>query len=94
MSEFYGFNGGDPWGFMATEVLGTLGGILVVFAIINSSLANANASATAATRSVFSMGRAGLLPRSLPPCIQPARHRSTPSTSRSSSPSWWPSPVG
>jgi len=63
MGEFYGFNDGDPWGFMATEVLGTLGGLLVVFAILNSSLANANASATAATRSVFSMGRAGLLPR-------------------------------
>jgi amino acid transporter len=63
MGEFYTFNDGDPWGFMATEVLGTLGGLLVVFAIINSSLANANSSATAATRSVFAMGRAGLLPR-------------------------------
>jgi amino acid transporter len=63
MADFYTFNDGDPWGFMATEVLGTLGGLLVVFAILNSSLANANSSATAATRSVFSMGRAGLLPR-------------------------------
>jgi amino acid transporter len=63
MGEFYTFNDGDPWGFMATEVLGTLGGLLVVFAILNSSLANANSSATAATRSVFAMGRAGLLPR-------------------------------
>ncbi|HEX3220511.1 MAG TPA: APC family permease [Candidatus Limnocylindria bacterium] len=63
MKTFYAFNDGDPWGFMATAVLGTLGGILVVFAILNSSLANANSSATAATRSVFAMGRAGLLPR-------------------------------
>jgi len=63
MGEFYAFNGGDPWGFMGTEVLGTLGGILVVFAIINSSLANANSGATAATRSLFSMARGGLLPR-------------------------------
>lgn len=63
MGEFYAFNDGDPWGFMATEVLGTLGGLLVLFAILNSSLANANSSATAATRSVFAMGRAGLLPR-------------------------------
>jgi amino acid transporter len=63
MGEFYAFNGGDPWGFMATEVLGTLGGILVVFAIINSSLANANSGATAATRSIFSMARGGLLPK-------------------------------
>src|SRR4029079_13469144 len=61
--EFYAFNGGDPWGFMGTEVLGTLGGILVVFAIINSSFANANSSATAATRSLFAMGRGNLLPR-------------------------------
>ena len=63
MKEFYTFNGGDPWGFMATEVLGTLGGLLVIFAILNSSLANANSGATAATRSVYSMGRSGLLPR-------------------------------
>jgi amino acid transporter len=62
-AEFYTFNNGDPWGFMAEQVLGTLGGILVVFAIINSSFANANSGATAATRSIFSMGRAGLLPR-------------------------------
>ena len=40
-----------------------IGGLLVVFAILNSSLANANAGATAATRSLFAMGRAGLLPR-------------------------------
>jgi amino acid transporter len=61
--EFYTFNNGDPWGFMGTDVLGTLGGILVVFAIINSSLANANSGATAATRSLFSMARGGLLPK-------------------------------
>jgi amino acid transporter len=34
-----------------------------VFAILNSCLANANAGATAATRSLFAMGRASLLPR-------------------------------
>ena len=64
-AEFYTFNNSDPWGFMGTEVLGTLGGILVVFAIINSSLANANSGATAATRSLFSMARGGLLPKFL-----------------------------
>jgi amino acid transporter len=63
MGDFYAFNGGDPWGFMATKTLGTLGGILVVFAIINSSLANANSGATAATRSIFSMARGSLLPK-------------------------------
>lgn len=63
MTEFYNFNEGDPWGFMANEVLGTLGGLLIIFAILNSSIANANAGATAATRSLFAMGRASLLPR-------------------------------
>jgi amino acid transporter len=63
MTGFYTAHEGDPWGGMATEVLGTLGGLLVVFAILNSSLANANSGATAATRSLFAMGRAGLLPR-------------------------------
>jgi amino acid transporter len=48
---------------MAEEVLPGVGGLLVVFAILNSSLANANAGATAATRSLFAMGRAALLPR-------------------------------
>jgi amino acid transporter len=65
MADFYGANGGDPWGLMATETLGTLGGILVVFAIINSSLANASSGATAATRSIFSMARGRLLPKFL-----------------------------
>jgi amino acid transporter len=36
---------------------------LIVFAILNSSLANANAGATAATRTLFAMGRVSLLPR-------------------------------
>ena len=63
MTEFYTFNDGDPWGFMAEEVLPGIGGLLVVFAILNSSLANANAGATAATRSLFAMGRGRLLPR-------------------------------
>ena len=63
MTEFYAFNEGDPWGFMAEEVLPGIGGLLVVFAILNSSLANASAGATAATRSLFAMGRASLAPR-------------------------------
>jgi amino acid transporter len=62
MTEFYTFNEGDPWGFMADQVL-PIGGLLVVFAILNSCLANANAGATAATRSLFAMGRATLIPR-------------------------------
>ena len=63
MLGFYTSHDGDPWGFMAEEVLPGIGGLLVVFAILNSSLANANAGATAATRSLFAMGRASLAPR-------------------------------
>jgi amino acid transporter len=63
MLGFYESHDGDPWGFMAEQVLPGIGGLLIVFAILNSSLANANAGATAATRSLFAMGRAGLLPR-------------------------------
>ena len=48
---------------MADAGAAGIGGLLVVFAILNSSLANANAGATAATRSLFAMGRARLLPR-------------------------------
>jgi amino acid transporter len=62
LEEFYAFNGGDPWGYMAEQVLPGIGGLLVIFAILNSCLANANSGATAATRSVFNMGRGGLLP--------------------------------
>jgi len=61
-AEFYAFNGGDPWGWMAEQVLPGLGGALVILAILNSSVANASSGATAATRSIFSMGRSGLLP--------------------------------
>ena len=62
MKDFYTFNNGDPWGFMADKVL-PIGGLLVVLAILNSCLANANSGATAATRSLFAMGRATLIPR-------------------------------
>jgi amino acid transporter len=63
MVGFYTSHDGDPWGFMAEQVLPGVGGLLVVFAILNSSIANANAGSLAATRSLFAMGRAGLLPR-------------------------------
>jgi amino acid transporter len=64
-AEFLAFNGGNPWGGMADEILPQIGGLLVTFAIINSCLANSNAGAIASTRSIFSLGRAGLLPRAL-----------------------------
>ena len=62
-TDFLGFNNGDPWSGMANEVLPTLGGLLVDFAILNSSLANANAGANASTRVIFALGRVSLLPR-------------------------------
>jgi amino acid transporter len=61
-SDFLGFNSGNPWGGMAEEVLPGIGSLLVTFAIINSSLANASAGATASTRVIFSLGRSRLLP--------------------------------
>ena len=64
-SEFLGFNDADPWGGMANEVLPGIGSLLVTFAILNSSLANANAGANASTRAIFSLGRARLLPAAL-----------------------------
>ncbi len=64
-SEFLGFNNADPWGGMANEVLPGIGSLLVTFAILNSSLANANAGANASTRAIFSLGRARLLPAAL-----------------------------
>jgi amino acid transporter len=63
MGEFLGFNDGDPWSGMANEVLPTIGGLLVLFAILNSCLANASAGANASTRVIFSLGRVSLLPR-------------------------------
>jgi amino acid transporter len=63
LKEFLGFNNGDPWSGMANEVLPTLGGLLVIFAILNSSLANASAGANASTRVIFALGRVSLLPR-------------------------------
>jgi amino acid transporter len=64
-TDFLAFNGGNPWAGMADEILPTLGGLLVTFAIINSCLANSNAGAIASTRSIFSLGRARLLPHAL-----------------------------
>jgi amino acid transporter len=61
-ADFLGFADANPWGGMAEEVLPGIGSLLVTFAIINSSLANANAGAIASTRSIFSLGRGRLLP--------------------------------
>src|SRR5436190_20169409 len=64
-SDFLGFNEGNPWAGMANQILPGIGSLLVTFAIVNSCLANSNAGAIASTRSIFSLGRARLLPQAL-----------------------------
>jgi amino acid transporter len=64
-SDFLGFNEGNPWAGMANQILPTIGSLLVTFAIVNSCLANSNAGALASTRSIYSLGRARLLPQAL-----------------------------
>ena len=64
-SDFLGANGGNPWGGMAEGVLPGIGSLLVTFAIINSSIANASAGANASTRAIFALGRTRLLPQAL-----------------------------
>ena len=65
MADFIKANDGNPWGGMADQVLPNIGGLLVLFAILNSCLANANAGANASTRAIFSLGRSRLLPGAL-----------------------------
>jgi len=61
---FLTLNGGDPWTGLANKVWGA-GFIVVILAVANSAIANANAGANAATRVGFSLARIGLLPRAL-----------------------------
>ncbi|MDQ3870930.1 MAG: APC family permease, partial [Chloroflexota bacterium] len=62
MTEFLTFNNGDPWGGIAQQVLPGIGSLLITFAILNSSLANANSGAVASTRAIFNLGRSRLIP--------------------------------
>ena len=91
MADFLASNDGNPWGGMANQVLPGIGSLLVLFAILNSCLANANAGANASTRSIFSLGRSRLIPGASPRSIRPTGPRSTPSISRRSSGSSSPS---
>ena len=61
---FLSLNGGDPWTGMAFQVAGAFG-VLVILAVANSAIANANAGATAATRVGYALARIGVLPRAL-----------------------------
>jgi amino acid transporter len=65
--RFAGFpksGGGNPWDALARGAWGA-GWVLVFLAIANSAIANANASANAATRTWFAFGRIRVLPRPL-----------------------------
>ncbi len=61
---FITLNGGDPWSGMAFQIAGVLG-VLVILAVANSAIADANAGATAATRVGYALARIGVLPRAL-----------------------------
>jgi amino acid transporter len=63
-AEFPKAGDGNPWDFLARGAWGA-GWVLVFLAVANSAIANANASANAATRTWFAMGRIRLLPTAL-----------------------------
>ncbi|GCE05038.1 APC family permease [Dictyobacter aurantiacus] len=63
----------DPWGTMATRVWGPFH-IIVILAILNSALGNANAGVNAASRMLYAMGRT----RSLPPILAHLNKASVP----------------
>ncbi len=54
----------NPWDTLAKKVWGPFD-LIVIFAILNSALANANSGVIAASRVLFAMGRTSTLPRSL-----------------------------
>jgi len=62
--DFAAYNNGVPWDGIAKSV-GTIFWLLVLFAIINSTIANANGGANVFTRTAFAMGRAGVFPKKL-----------------------------
>lgn len=67
-------NNPDPWGAMASRVWGVFS-FIVILAILNSALANANAGVNAASRVLYAMGRTRTLP---PPLAHINRRFRTP----------------
>jgi amino acid transporter len=61
MSGFLGYGNGDPWLALSKVVWGG-GWVVLLIALLNSSLACANSSGIAATRTLWSMGRIKTLP--------------------------------
>ena len=64
MAKFPGAGGGNPWDFLARTVWGA-GWVLAFLAVQNSAIANSNAAANAATRTLYAMGRIRVLPSPL-----------------------------
>jgi amino acid transporter len=59
---FGGFNNGAPWDALAKGVA-TVMYILVILAVVNSTIANANAGSNVFTRTAYAIGRAGAFPK-------------------------------
>ncbi len=63
MTGFVGAGDGNPWqNLLARDAWGTVGFVLVFFALVNSVIANQNAANNSSTRTMFSMGRIRVLP--------------------------------
>lgn len=62
-TSFPSFNGGDAWIGITKQVWHT-GWYVLLFALLNSCIASANAATNAGTRHIFAMGRIRLLPHS------------------------------
>lgn len=52
-----------PWADLGKKYWGTVGPVILSFAILNSALGNGNAGINASTRVAYAMGRIGTLPR-------------------------------
>jgi len=69
----FGTSGGDSWEGLARSLYGAFW-VLVFLAIVNSTIANANAGVNVSTRTAFAMGRIGAFPYAL--ARLSTRHRS------------------
>jgi amino acid transporter len=62
MGEFMSYNNGDGWIGMAKNLWGA-GWIVLLLALLNSSVACANGASMAGTRHIWAMGHAGTIPK-------------------------------
>lgn len=80
----FGASGAASWEGVARASFG-LFWVLVFLAVVNSTIANANACATVSTRTAFALARIRVLPASWPPCTHATAPRSPASPCRPSS---------